>query len=353
MYSSKGHHVVYSLFGESHGPAIGMTIHGLPAGIKINDQAIQDALAKRKTGGQYASQRTETDCVEWVSGTLDGCTTGAALTFMIKNQDQRSKDYTKHQHVLRPSHSDYTARQKYEGYHDYRGGGMFSGRLTACLVVAGSLVRGLLEDMGLMIKSSITKLHDVTLPFDACDPNKKGPWLSCLKPPYREMVTQVLASVQSQGDSIGGIVHSEVTGMPLGWGEPLFYSLESVVSSWLYAIPGLKGVSFGDGFDFHALKGSQANDQMCMTGDQVTCLSNHNGGVLGGISNGMPLVCDVVFKPTPSIYQPQTTVDIQKSATVEHVIEGRHDPAFVIRTPIVVESVIAMALYDLSRMAMR
>ncbi len=350
MSSTIGKYMNYTLFGESHGTAIGMTIDGLPAGVKLDFNAIDQALIKRKTGQLLTSQRQEPDQVEWLSGLKAGFTTGAAVTFIIKNSGQRSVDYQKYDNIMRPSHADYTAHIKYKGYNDQRGGGMFSGRLTACYVVAGSIARQLLKEHDIVINADIVQLGELQLPRDVTV-NRDKSWLAGLAPNWQQVVTDYLKEIAEQGDSIGGKVHISASGLPVGLGEPPFYSVEAVLSQYLLAVPGLKAISFGTGASFATKKGSQVADQMRYVGDEVTFLSNHNGGVLGGISNGQALDIDIVFKATPSIFKEQQTIDIAKKENCSLQLTGRHDPAFVIRTPIVVESVVAMALYDLWRAA--
>lgn len=351
MSNVLGNSVVYSLFGESHGPLVGMTIHNLPAGVTIDQQVIRANLIARQTGGMLTSQRREADEVEWVSGVVDNITTGAPLSFIIKNNDYKLQDYRQIRHLARPSHADYTAHIKYDGYNDKSGGGMFSGRLTSCYVVAGSIARQLLAPQ-ISLKAHLVQLGKLSLPKDISNTVGKS-WLDGLSSPWRGMVVEYLTDIQGEGDSVGGQVNLIINGVPAGIGEPLFYSVESVFSSWLFAIPGLKAVQFGDGVALAGLKGSVANDIPYYEDGRVKHRSNRNGGVLGGISNGMPLDITVTFKPTSSIYKAQPTIDLstQQNSTIE--VTGRHDPAFVIRTPIVVESVAAMALYDLVRMAQR
>lgn len=346
MSSVKGRYIQFSMFGESHGPAFGMTIHSFPAGVTIDDQGIALALDKRRTGGLYASQRIEGDRVEWLSGTLNGKTTGAPLTFIIRNENQHSRDYDQLARVVRPSHADYPAFVKYQGFNDPRGGGIFSGRLTAAYVVAGTLCKQLLMASEITIEAQITQLGRLSLPFGAAM-DSQAPWLQALKPEWRELVNTILQEVQSEGDSVGGTVSVKVNGLPAGVGDPHFHSVESELASWLWSIPGLKAISFGLGHEFAKSKGSIVNDSAYMDKGTVKHKSNHNGGVFGGISNGMPLELAVTFKPTPSIYMKQNTVDVHTMTDTNLEITGRHDPAFVIRTPVVVESVIAMALLDL------
>ncbi len=349
MSSTIGNVVKYSLFGESHGPAIGMTISGLPAGLKLDDDVIDSALKKRKTGGRLTSARREADRVEWLSGLYNGHTSGAPLTFIIKNDDQRSADYEMLKDIMRPSHADYSAHLKYDGFNDPRGGGMFSGRLTACYVVAGSIVRQLLERLNIEIRADIVQLGRLKIPPTALL-DRSVTWLDGLNEDYKVRTTELLQSTIRNGDSLGGRVRVVVNGLPAGVGEPHFNNLESVLAQYLYAVPGLKSLGFGDAEQFAEKVGSAVADCPLYVDGHLTHDANHNGGVLGGISNGMPLTLDCVFKATPSLRRAQTTADIAKRTNVSLSIGGRHDPAFVVRTPIVVESVVAMAIYDLMRL---
>ncbi len=350
MSSTIGRCIRYTLFGESHGAAIGMTIDGLPAGTKLDYSAIDAALAKRKTGGLLTSQRQEADQVEWLSGVIDNYTTGSAVTFIIRNSGQRPQDYEKNSNIIRPSHADYTAHLKYGGYNDKRGGGIFSGRLTACLVVAGTIARQLLKSQGTVICANIIQLGKLSLPLDATA-DRQTSWLAGLSQKWHDTVIDYLKEIAEQGDSLGGTVRVIASGLPVGLGEPPFYSVEAALAQFLLAIPGLKSIGFGKGVDFATKRGAEVADQMQYVDDKVTYLSNHNGGVLGGISNGQPLEINCVFKATPSIFKPQQTIDMATKQNTTLQLTGRHDPAFVIRTPIVVESVVAMALYDLWRAA--
>ncbi len=350
MSSTIGNTIRYTLFGASHGPAIGMTIDGLPAGLEIDQDLIGCQLTKRKTGVLLTSQRRESDTVEWLSGLLDGRTTGAAVTFIIKNNGQNSQDYKQRATIMRPSHADYTANVKYKGYNDARGGGIFSGRMTACFVVAGTIVRQLLTEKGISIYADIINLGELQLPYNA-QIKRDGSWLDNLTSEWRQSVIEYLDTVSSAGDSLGGTVRVMVSGMPVGIGEPPFESIEAILAQYLWAIPGLKAIGFGDGVAFAAKKGSQVADQMQYIDGVLRHLSNHNGGVLGGISNGEMIQIDCTFKATPSLFCEQETVDLDSQSNVKLKLTGQHDPAFVIRTPIIVESVIAMALYDLWRAA--
>ncbi len=350
MSSTIGRCIRYTIFGESHGVAIGMTIDGLAAGIHLDFAAIDAALYKRKTGGLLTSQRQEVDQVEWLSGVKDNYTTGSAVTFIIRNGGQRSQDYEENSNIIRPSHADYTAHVKYGGYNDKRGGGIFSGRLTACFVVAGTITRQLLKEQGIAICANIIQLGKLSLPVNAIV-DRQDNWLAGLSKEWHDTVVGYLKEIAEQGDSLGGTVCVTASGLSIGLGEPPFYSVEAALAQFLLAIPGLKSIGFGTGAKFATKMGSEVADQMQYVDDKITYLSNHNGGVLGGISNGQPLEINCVFKATPSIFKSQQTIDIVTRQNTTLQLTGRHDPAFIIRTPIVVESVVAMALYDLWRAA--
>ncbi len=340
-----GNSIKYSLFGESHGDFIGMTIHSFPAGIKIDNKALAMALNRRLGISRYSTKRRETAMPEWVSGVLNGVTTGAPLTFILKNKDVKSSDYKELKYIMRPSHADYSAYVKYNGFNDNRGGGIFSGRLTSCLVVAGSLAKQLLNEKQIEIISRVVKLGGFEIPFSAYKDNSVD--LSALAEDYRKKIDMMLDQIISDKDSYGGVVRTKVLHFPAGIGEPYFHSLESHLSSYLFAIGGLKAISFGIGEDFANIKGSEANDEVAYNDGAVVQLSNNNGGILGGISTGADIDFSCVFKPTPSICIEQNTIDVEKEVNVKLEIVGRHDPAFVLRTPVIVENVTAMALLDI------
>lgn len=358
MYSVRGNRVQYSMFGESHGPFIGMTIHGFPEGIAIDFKAIDAALSRRRTGGLYTSKRQERDTVHWLSGLKEGVTTGAPLTFSLENTGHLSKDYQDHENIARPSHADYPAQIRYGGHQDKRGGGMFSGRLTAVYVVAGTLCRQILLGEGIKFQATLGKLGSNEIPWQAVlwetiDFWDKRPWLETLEPAWKQRVEEILGHVQEQGDSMGGRVHLSIEGVPVGIGEPQLFSLESELSAWFFSIPGLKALSFGLGEAFADALGSEVNDAAIAHNGQIQHATNNNGGILGGLSNGMPIKVNLTFKPTPSIYRQQNTVDLVTLAPKVLEIRGRHDPAFVIRTPIVVECVAAMCLLDMMRFRLK
>ena len=302
MKSTFGEHIQISLFGESHGAAIGVNINGLAPGIKLDLDLIRAQLNKRKPRGKISTQRQEADEFEIVSGFFNGYTTGTPLCIFIRNQIQHSKDYEATKYLMRPSHADYTAFEKYGGFQDYRGGGHFSGRITAPLVAAGAICLQILKQKGITIATHIASCKEIE--------------------------------------------ETAIVNMPAGIGEPFFSSIESVLAHLLFSVPAVKGVEFGLGFGFANLFGSQANDPFVMK-DKVCTTTNHNGGINGGISNGMPIMIKTAVKPTPSIYQPQQTVNIQKRENAQLQIHGRHDPAIIHRARVVVDSMVAIGLVDL------
>lgn len=339
MDSHWGRQIVYSLFGESHGPMIGITLHHLPAGMQVDLDAIRAMMQRRRPGNDdLSTPRKETDDVEIVSGMLHGKTTGAPLTALIKNTDRRSKDYTRHSGILRPSHADLAAHLKYGGHHDPRGGGHFSGRLTAPIAFAGALAMQILERQGVVIHTRILRI---------------GPVLKNESDPEQGLTAEMehtIRDARSRKDSVGGRVRVIAHGVKPGWGEPFFHSAESVLSQLYYAIPGVKGVLFGAGERFAEAYGSQVNDPMQWTDGHIDLLSNHNGGINGGITNGETITAELILKPTPSIGQPQTTVRIDEQKTLVHEIQGRHDPCIVVRALPVIEAMTAMGLLELYMM---
>ncbi len=345
MSSVIGKNIQYSLFGESHGKVIGMTIHSLPAGLLIDHDLIKTNLQRRASGKIYTSQRREEDKIEWLSGIMNDKTTGAPLTFIIKNKDARSKDYSKLANVIRPSHADYGAFVKYQGYNDQRGGGIFSGRLTAALVVAGSIAKQILSQEGIVIDSRLVNLGGINIPYDAY-PEKNSDYQSLAKE-YVDKIVGKLEQLIEEKDALGGQVMTKVYNLKAGIGDPYFYSLESVLSAYLFSISGLKAIAFGLGEEFANAKASQVNDAWHYQNDRVMPISNNNGGILGGISTGAEIVFKCTFKATPSIARPQKSVNLAEKSNVTIQIEGRHDPAYVLRTAVVVESVTAMALADI------
>lgn len=357
MKSNFGTAIEISLFGESHGKAIGAVINGLAPGIPLDLALIQKQLNKRKPQGMISTQRQEADELVFLSGYFNGYTTGTPLCFIIENQCQHSKDYGKLKDTLRPSHADFTAYAKYLGYQDYRGGGHFSGRITAPIVAAGAICLQILAGKGIHIGTHIVKLQqiadqsfgeteeEILANINVVD-SKYFPTIS--EAAEKEMIACIEA-VHKEGDSVGGILESAILGVEPGIGEPFFQSIESVFSQLLFSIPGVKGVSFGSGFDFGNMRGSAANDSFYYDSNEkkIKTASNHNGGINGGISNGMPILVQCAVKPTPSIYQPQQTVNMATKEEETLQITGRHDPAIIHRARVVVDSMLAIGLVDL------
>ena len=346
-----GRNFKIAIFGESHGPAIGMVIDGLPPGFEPDLREAAREMSRRAPGGELSSSRKEADVPEILSGFFNGRATGAPLCAIIRNTDARPGDYAPE--ILRPGHADLAAIHKYRGYADYRGGGHFSGRLTAPLVFAGALAKQVLRQKGVWIASRIRRIYDVwdrEIPFDGCETafreagSKAFP---VVDDAAGERMKAAIRSASSEGDSVGGIVECAVFGLPPGLGEPFFESAESVISSMMFSIPAVKGVSFGAGFGFAGMKGSLANDPLYCEGSSIKSRSNNNGGINGGITNGSPLIFQAAFKPTPSIAAEQETVDIAKRQTVTASVSGRHDPCIVPRAAPVVEAAAAVCVLDM------
>lgn len=354
MSNTIGKNIRLSLFGESHGEAIGVMIDGLPSGIKVDFDFLNAVMDKRKAKGTISTQRKEEDEVKIISGLFEGYTTGAPLTLLIENQNVKSKDYEKIKNFMRPSHADYTANEKYYGYQDYRGGGHFSGRLTAPLVAAGAICMQILNEQGIEIGSHISFCQGIK--DDPFSPDIKilqsqirklnQSYFACLNEEAKNQIIEKIEEARKNEDSIGGIIESVILKLPVGVGDPAFDSLESLLAHALFSVGAVKGVEFGLGFEFAKHKGSEVNDPIQYKGDQVITLSNHNGGINGGISNGMPILLRCVIKPTPSIFKLQKTIDIKTKENVEYRIEGRHDPAIFHRARIVIDSMIAITILD-------
>ena len=322
--------ISYTIFGESHGPAIGVVITGLPSGLALDMDAVAAEMARRAPGQDKTSTpRKEKDAVEILSGLFEGKTTGTPLCGVIYNTDTRSKDYSKLKDLPRPSHADYTASIRYGGYSDYRGGGHFSGRLTAPLVFAGAVAKQLLAQQGIEIASGISVLGGV-------------------KDPTAEQIEEIILAAKADCDSVGGAISCSVSGVPAGFGSPdLGENAEGIFAKHLFAVPGVKGIEFGAGFAFASMRGSEGNDPFCMEGDTVKTATNHAGGINGGITNGMPLTFRVAMRPTPSIAKQQQTVSLSAKTNETLVIEGRHDPCIVKRALPVIEAAAALAVCEL------
>ena len=354
MKNNFGTNISMTIFGESHGPCIGITLDGLPAGFKINLERIKEDMEKRKAKGSISTQRHEDDEVEIVSGFFNGYTTGTALTILIQNKNTQSKDYSDIQYRLRPGHADFSAYEKYHGFQDYRGGGHFSGRLTAPIVAAGSICRQILETKNILIGSHIEQLyalHDAPFSNNIDELKKQIQTLNkkefaTLDEQVAQNMEQAILEAKNEQNSIGGILESAIINLPAGIGEPFFDSIESILAHLLFSIPAVKGVSFGAGFQMAAKKGSEANDAFIMN-DTIQTKTNNNGGINGGISNGMPIIIHTCIKPTPSIYKTQETVDYKTKESQTLNIKGRHDPCILHRARIVVDSMIAFGILDL------
>ena len=355
MRGQFGEHFRLSIFGESHGPAIGMVIDGIPAGTPIDEEAIARDMARRAPGNDpTATSRKEPDRVRIVSGLFKGRATGTPLCGLIENTNTRSGDYAQLQTKMRPGHADYAGHVKYRGFADPRGGGHFSGRITAPLVFAGSIARQLLAAKGVEIGAHIAAIAGVCdTPLDPVLVDAqtlralRERRFALLNPGQEAPMREAVEAARQDGDSVGGIIESAATGVPAGIGSPFFGSVESVTAQLLLSIPAVKAVEFGDGMALAAQRGSQANDPLAFEGGRVVTLSNHNGGITGGITNGMPIVLRTAIKPTPSIARTQQTVDLLTGENTTLAITGRHDPCIVPRAVVVVESALAIALCEL------
>ena len=326
MSSSFGQNYRISIFGESHAAAIGVTVEGLPAGSEIDVERLQSFLDRRAPGRDTLStRRREADAPEFLCGVKDGKATGAPVSAIIRNSDTRSSDYGNLAAVPRPGHADWPADVKYGGNQDRAGGGQFSGRLTAPLCIAGGLAIQQLEKAGVSVSARAVRIGGETA---------------------TEKMEAAIAAAREAGDSVGGIVEAEVRGLPAGVGDPMFGGLENRIAQIVFGIPAVKGIEFGEGFAVADLKGSETNDPYGIEDGKVVPLSNHAGGILGGISTGAPIVFRVAFKPTPSIAKEQDSVDVRKMEPAKLVVKGRHDPCVVLRAVPCVEAAAAIAVYD-------
>lgn len=350
-----GNNLKISIFGESHGVGIGLTIDGLPSGFPIDLERINCEMERRAPGrNNLSTARKEGDKIEILSGIFEGKTTGTPLCGMIRNSDKRSKDYSKLKNLMRPGHADYTGNIRYDGFNDYRGGGHFSGRITAPLVFGGAICKQILESYGIKIVShikSIGSIEDESFnPVNVSDtlieelPKMELPLIN--KALDNDIRNEIL-SAKSEGDSVGGIIECAIVNIDAGIGNPFFDSVESTLAHLLFSVPAVKGVEFGEGFNITKLRGSEANDEFYYDGDKVKTRSNNNGGILGGITNGMPVIFRVAIKPTASILKKQNTINIDEKRNEELNIEGRHDPCIVQRAVPVIESVAAIGILEL------
>jgi chorismate synthase len=349
--SSIGQRLVLTSFGESHGKSIGAVLDGCPAGLEISEGDIQKMLDQRKPGQSLiTTQRKEGDKVEIISGVFRGHTTGAPITMVIWNKDQKSKDYENLKTQLRPGHSDYPAMIKYNHFNDYRGGGRFSGRLTATQVMGGAIARKLLKvTLGIETNSYTMQIGKIKMGGKFNEKMIKYIYKNEVRCPEEKTAKEMRKSIldaRKKGDSLGGIIESITTNIPVGLGEPIFNSLESDLSKAMFSIPSVKGVEFGSGFEGSKLYGSENNDLYTIQKGKIVTKTNNSGGILGGISNGMPITMRVAFKPASSIAKKQETVDIKTKKPVALQVKGRHDPCVVPRAPPVVDSLVSLILAD-------
>ncbi len=351
MKNTFGNNISITLFGESHGEAIGCVLDGIAPGIEVDEEFIASQMEKRKGINSISTPRREADKVRILSGVFEGKTTGTPIALMIENQTQHSKDYSATKDLARPGHADFTAQCKYGGFQDYRGGGHFSGRITAPIVAAGAICLKALNKKGIEIGTHISSCAGVKdRDFENLGEdiellkNKEMPTL-CDK--AAEDMISAIENARNDGDSVGGVLTTAVVGMPSGAGEPWFDTVESLLAHALFSIPAVKGVEFGKGFGFADMKGSAANDEFFMEDGRVQTKTNNNGGINGGITNGMPIVFSCSVKPTPSIFKEQNTVDFIKNEDAVLSIKGRHDPAIIHRARVVVDSITAITLCDL------
>ena len=351
MKNTFGQHLAVTLFGESHGAAIGAVLDGLCPGTPVDEENIRRMLQLRQPGGGISTARKEKDLFEIVSGAVNGVATGTPLTILIRNQDTKSGDYAAMQALMRPGHADYPAQCKYHGYQDTRGGGHFSGRITAALVAAGAICHSALQAKGIFIGTHISRCAGISDrgfgDLGADIQTLSTSLFPVLDTAVGEKMQEAILSAKAEGDSVGGVLETAVVGLPAGVGEPWFDTFESVLAHILFSVPAVKGVEFGDGFALADMKGSEANDPLRYQDGTVVATTNHGGGIGGGITSGMPVIFRCAIKPTPSIAKQQETVDVQRKENAMLEIKGRHDPAIVHRARIVIDAVTAIAVYDM------
>ena len=336
-----------SVFGQSHSEAIGMTLDGLPAGIPVDPEELQGFLNRRAPGqNDWSTPRREEDRPEFLCGLKDGRTCGAPLTAVIRNHNTRGKDYEQLRILPRPGHADYTAQVKYGGFQDYQGGGHFSGRLTAPLCVAGGILLQMLKRQGITVQARVLRIADVEdeSPFASSVAEKEFPTVS---DEAGLRMRKAISDARREGDSVGGIVECVIRGVPAGIGEPMFDGVENRIAQLMFAVPAVKGIEFGAGFAAAGMRGSENNDEFCLSDGQIRTRSKHAGGILGGITDGEEIVFRTAFKPTPSISRPQRSVNLETMREETLAITGRHDPCIVPRAVPVVEAAAAIALSDL------
>ncbi len=344
----------YSLFGESHGPAIGIVLQGVPSGLELDMDFIGAEMARRAPGkSPFATARSEKDAVRIISGVFEGRTCGTPLCGIIENTDTRSRDYAATRYLARPGHADFTAHLRYQGFEDYRGGGHFSGRLTAPLVFAGAVAKLLLRQKGVEVLARIKETAGVAdIPLDLARPDVEAlraagrKAFAVVDDTRGEAMQKAILEARAEGDSVGGVIECFALNLPAGRGGPDFDdNIETAIARHVFAVPAVKGLAFGSGFGFASMRGSEANDAF-LPGEGIHTRTNHNGGINGGISNGMPVVFSVIIKPTPSIGKEQDTVNMSTGEAARLVITGRHDPCILPRAVPVIEAACALALSE-------
>ena len=351
MKNTFGNNISLTLFGESHGKAIGAVLDGLAPGIEVDEEFIKTVLLRRKPVGAISTSRREDDKFDIVSGVVNGKTTGTPICIVIPNNDTRSGDYSSFSSLARPSHADFSANCKYHGYEDARGGGHFSGRITAALCAAGAILLSALSKKGIDIATHIKSIGSVNdrefgdLESDIKKLNNMD--FAVLDDSCVQAMVNEITSAKSEGDSVGGVLETVVTGLPAGVGEPWFDSVESVLSHALFSIPAVKGVEFGAGFAISKMRGSQSNDPFYISNGEVKTKTNNSGGINGGITNSMPVIFRLAIRPTPTIMKEQQTVDFKEMKDALLLAAGRHDPCIIHRARIVSDCVTALALSDL------
>lgn len=352
MASVFGENIKISVFGQSHSRGIGVVIDGIPAGEKIDLERLQEFLDRRAPGkNEYSTQRKEADRPEILSGLAGDTTCGAPFAAVIYNTDTRSGDYSDIRDIPRPAHADFAARAKFHGYEDTAGGGHFSGRLTAPLCIAGGIFMQILSRRGIQIGAHIKSIGEIEdASFDSCGSFEELAKVGNIFPVIDEdagvKMRELIQRVKSCGDSIGGRIECMITGLPAGIGDPMFGGLENRISQAVFAVPAVKGIEFGSGFQVCQMRGSENNDSFYVDGGEIRCRTNNQGGILGGISSGMPIVFSVAMKPTPSIAMEQDSVSMPGLENVKLKVKGRHDPCIVPRAVPCIEAAAAIAVYD-------
>ena len=349
--NSIGKEFTVTSFGESHGKCVGVVVDGCPAGLSLSEKDVQIELDRRvPLGSKIVSGRIEKDAATILSGIFNGLTTGAPISIVVENKEAHPSDYEGIKDLPRPAHADYTAGVKYGRFNDYRGGGRFSGRVTVALIMAGAIAKKLLHTVNvdvLAYTKTVGRLKMAESPnFEEIRKHKYDTAVRCPDLAYAEKMEKAIIQAKKEGDSLGGIIECIAENIPAGVGDPLFDSLDADIAKILFCVPAVKGVEFGAGFKAAELKGSENNDAFQLQGGKVTTLSNNAGGVLGGISSGMPLIVRVAVKPTPSISKEQKTVDLQNMKNTTVNVDGRHDPCIVPKAVPVVEAAVAVVLAD-------